>query len=107
MDFQLQKNEENIIEVKKSYSEIHKEELQKHMVCNICHGKYQLWNKSKHNKSKKHLIAMQELEINRMKSIVNNDFDQETKIRIKKNMEEHFKSQLAEYLKELNIGEDI
>ena len=67
MDCEVQKKTENMVEYKKNYYEMHKEEYKQPEICDICKAKYQLWNKSKHKKSKKHMMVMQEIEIEQLK----------------------------------------
>ncbi len=42
----------------KKFSENHKEKIKEKQICEICYGSYTYFNKSHHNKSKKHLFVL-------------------------------------------------
>lgn len=56
------KKTEDIVMYRKQYSEEHKEELKQVEICDICGGSYQLWNRSAHNKTKRHKYAIEKIE---------------------------------------------
>lgn len=56
-------------EYRRNYYQSHKDDyFCQHFVCEICKGKYMLVNKSHHNKSKKHINALNVIEINKLRT---------------------------------------
>ena len=50
------------------FKETHKEKLNEKIICELCGGKYSYFNKSHHNKSKKHYIALIQKKLNDLES---------------------------------------
>ena len=50
---------ENIVEYRKKYYEEHKKDYKQTEICEICNGKFQLWNKSQHNRTQKHKKSLE------------------------------------------------
>ena len=51
----------------KQYYQDHKEEYKKKIICDICGGKYILYNKSHHKQLKKHKNAIEAIENEKIK----------------------------------------
>ena len=72
---------ENIVEYRKMYYQKNKSGFYKDkFTCDICHGVYTYENKSQHMKTKKHLFAVQQIELEKLKntlSTINNISEQQ------------------------------
>jgi len=52
----------DMVAYRKKYYEEHKEKYKEYITCDICGGKYQLFNKSHHKNLKKHMNAVEKQE---------------------------------------------
>jgi hypothetical protein len=52
----------DMVKYRKNYYEDHKEEYKQTETCDICGGKYQIWNKAQHKKTQKHKKIMEMLD---------------------------------------------
>ncbi len=52
----------DIVAYRKKYYQEHKEKYRQYATCDICGGKYQLFNKFHHRALKKHLRAIEQME---------------------------------------------
>ena len=58
----------DINEYRRNYYKLHKKDyFCQQFTCEICKGKFMLVNKSHHNKSKKHINALNIIEMNKMR----------------------------------------
>lgn len=66
----------DIVAYRKQYYNNNKDKHKVHIICDICGGKYHLYNKSNHYKLKKHMKIMEKIENEKVKDELQNLKDQ-------------------------------